>query len=116
MTTATQTHAQIRDEQRALILRALANKGTAHQQSKDGDRIGDHMTAAMALASDISAGTGEVEEIIARLFSGIALGYSDALVAMHARSLVGVLTRDAADLNATAVKNGEPVPVVFKEH
>jgi len=108
------THAQIQQEQFGAIFRSLSNKGTAYQQSPAGERIGPHMSAAGALAADI--GSGEVDEILQRLFSVVALGYGDGVVAMHARSLVSVLTRDAADMNATAIQNGEAVPVLFKEH
>ena len=107
-------HLKIQAEQSLPIWAALRNKGTAYQQSPEGVRIGEHMSAAASLASDI--GSGEVDEILGRLFAGVALGYSDGVVAMHARSLVNTLVRNAADLNATAVANGEAVTVVFKEH
>lgn len=107
-------HLKIQAEQSLPIWAALRNKGTAYQQSPEGERIGPHMSAAASLASDI--GSGEVDEILARLFAGVALGYGDSVVAMHARSLVNVLVRNAADLNATAIENNEAVTVVFKEH
>lgn len=115
MTTAIKTHAEIQAEQSAAIFRALANKGTACQQSPEGERIGPYSSAAGALAADISTDDGEIDETVSRLFSAVALGYSDQVVAMHARSLAFKLVRNAADLNATALENGEAVPVRFKE-
>lgn len=109
-----QEHLKIQAEQSLPIWAALRNKGTAYQQSLEGERVGPHMSAAASLASDI--GSGEVDEILARMFSAVALGYADAVVAMHARGLVNVLVRNAADLNASAIQNGEAVTVVFKEH
>lgn len=109
-----QEHLKIQAEQSLPIWAALRNKGTAYQQSPQGERVGPHMSAAAALASDI--GSGEVDEILARMFSAAALGYTDAVVAMHARGLVNVLVRNAADLNSSAIQNGEAVTVVFKEH
>lgn len=107
-------HLKIQAEQALPIWAALRNKGTAYQQSPEGVRTGEHMSAAASLASDI--GSGEIDEILQRLFSVVALGYGDSVIGMHARSLVSVLVRNAADLNATAVANGEAVTVVFKEH
>lgn len=107
-------HLKIQAEQSLPIWAALRNKGTAYQQSPEGVRVGPHMSAAASLASDI--GSGEVDEILARLFSVVALGYGDGAVAMHARSLVNTLVRNAADLNATAIESNESATVVFKEH
>lgn len=107
-------HLKIQAEQTLPIWAALRNKGTAYQQSPEGERIGLHMSAAASLASDI--GGGELGEILARMFAAVALGYPGELVAMHARGLVNVLVRNAADLNATSIENGEAVAVLFKEH
>lgn len=109
-------HLKIQAEQSLPIWAALRNKGTAYQQSPDGVRTGDHMSAAMKLSEDVVGATGELEEAIVRMFAAVALGYGDLAVAIHARSIVHTLVRDAAALNAKAVKNNEAVTVVFKEH
>lgn len=107
-------HLKLQAEQSLPIWAALRNKGTAYQQSPTGERIGPHMSAAASLVSDI--GGGELDEILARMFAAVALGYGNSVVAMHAGALVNTLVRNAADLNATSIENGEAVAVVFKEH
>lgn len=115
MTTATLDHEEIKAEQIAEIYRALANKGTAYEQSPAGDRIGPHLSAAGALADDIGKDGGEVDEVVTHLFAAVAAGKGAIAVSMHARSLVSLLVRKAADLNATAIENGDAPQTRFRE-
>lgn len=112
MTTATLDHEEIKAEQMGVIFHALVSKGTAYEQSPQGERIGPHLSAAGAL---LGTDEGEADQHAVRMFAAVALGSSDRVVAMHARSLVFQLVGEAADLNATAIENGNAPQTRFKD-